>query len=590
MGLNFLGALGGVGKGVMIGADQIRRQEAHDATLAAQQQAQSYRDDMLKIQQDAAQRSGDEHGVRMDAAKKLQEEQDRAKTNQTLYTRIQSEYADRPEYEREQMYFDNALKLGVIRPDELTSSKNAYNGMVKRFGVEAFDEAVINGNPAKLQKLFKDQGLGDLQFDGRAFTVAGPAGTMSYDRRGLMQIHALNGVLEREAARQKAAIDAAKDQSIIDKNNRMYGMVQNPDGSVSYMGRPGGGGNGGKGAKSGNGSGKSADEAPSLVKNFKDPVQAQEFFQQRYAEGLTIDRGQGDTVTLPKGEAAAEAFRYADDLIGENPGLSLGNAGQIADEIIRYRHGMPTDKGVYAPQPYLDPKTLKWKTVMRSKDGIEVFYPSPVIQPTEQQVFDQEAKAAITMVDSGEATKFASYLKSPETLRAVAQALSNPAKRAAIEAAQPDFFRKLEILYTHTGLDGVVVPDIGLIQRRTNAQRIRGAGVSSPSAAAPATPGFNEADRQRAKERGVSHGERVGEKVAGVAREMGQGLEYALSGVGNFITGQDFGLNLAAFRESPGGSNAAALVKMLRANPELKKKLTDDELFDIQFIAKERIN
>lgn len=494
MALDFLGALGGVGKGVMIGADQMRRQEAHDATLAAQKEAKAYRDDMLQIQKDAAQRAGDVHGVRMDAAKRLQEEQERAKTNQTLYSRIQSEYGDRPEYEREQMYFDNALKMGILKPEELRASKTAYDGMVKKFGVEAFDEAVLNGNPAKLQKLFKDQGLGELAYDPQAgtFAVKTPQGSQVFKQRDLMQIHALNGVLEREQGRQQAGLSALKTQAEIGKINAEAGranrqyqdeVVHNPDGSVTIVpggsGRRSGGGNGGSRAAPGATGGQPA-ARDGL--GFKDQKDLQAWIAATIPDdGVAFKDASGADVTVGKAELLRDTESAFEQLMGANAerGLAPHIARDIALNVALAKRGRAGD-GQYVPVPQLNAETGQWENVVRSGDKIVARLPSAVVEPTPEQKFEQETAYASKLVDRF-GNKLAEVARDPQGREALMTGLRNPAVMQALgqKLGIPNLDRTLELLYAHTSLGDVILPDERLRQARAEVLKTRDAKAKS---------------------------------------------------------------------------------------------------------------
>lgn len=106
-----LDLLGGIGKGVMIGADQIRRQEAHDAGLTAQQEQQRLQrqqaDELSQHRQQQSQRLNESHEwTRNDRARQEQERQ-RQQDYQALYGEVASELGDDATPE--------AVSAGVLR-------------------------------------------------------------------------------------------------------------------------------------------------------------------------------------------------------------------------------------------------------------------------------------------------------------------------------------------------------------------------------------------------------------------------------------------------------------------------------------------
>lgn len=93
-----LDLLGGIGRGVMIGADQIRRQESHDASLAALQEQQRMQqqqaEEMTQQRQQQAARLDEQQGWQRTDRARQEEDRQRQSDYQALFTETAAELGE----------------------------------------------------------------------------------------------------------------------------------------------------------------------------------------------------------------------------------------------------------------------------------------------------------------------------------------------------------------------------------------------------------------------------------------------------------------------------------------------------------------
>lgn len=585
--------LGGIGAGLMQGVQFMNARRQADSQDA-------YRKQVLDNQATQLQMQRDLHNAKMGEIDLAKTERERAETLGKLRLGIEENYAALPDYERETMFIDNGLKTGLIKPEELSAAKKSYDGMIKVAGIEAFDQAVKFGNIAPLQGVFKSKGLGEITLDGDGFVINAGGKAARLDRNGLLQMSVMAGAHEREIARQKAAADAqkaaaelAKTNSERRKNDRMYGMVTNPDGTQSYIGR----GAGTPGAAGGNGS-----VAPTYAKlGFKDQGDMQDFVLKGIGdEGLSFSNGAGETSTIPKEEAALGIQQNFDLLADANPNLPPIMLRNIAQSVVLAEKGANLDGAQYVPTPALNMQTGKWESVIRSADKVVAKLPRAVIEPTPEQKLEQEGVFATRLVDSGVATKLTNMLKDkPEYVSKIARALNGDQQEAAaIEAASPGFLRQFQVLYTHTGLGGLVVPDQRLMDERSavqaeRAKLLQGGSDRSGKANQPA-PTFSQDEIARAQEAGgrdtpaVGVGEIIGEGVSAV----GEGIGLIGDAATGAVNERAFSIGLDAARKSGFRIKNVVdgLANMLEKNPRLAANMPESELWALSIAANRRLS
>lgn len=550
-----LDILGGIGKGIMIGADQIRQQEAHDANLQNQQAAQAHRAKLLEQQTQ-------QHEWKADAVKRLQTEQGKADTLGTLNNRVEEVYNDLPEHERKKKVLDAGTALNLYTPEQRKSAEDAYNGLVKTFGVEAYD-AALRGDVAPLRSVFQSKGLGDIDFDGKdTFTIRSADGSSStLSRAGLMQLPVMSGAYERalasqkaELARRQAEAEIAKTRAEAGRANRQYQdeVVHNPDGSVTVV--PGSGRRGG-GARSGSGAGDKPFDVIGTLKDYGDA------FGKSDLEEAAFDR--------PKG------YEYFTRIRSNNPGLMRTEDGQaialtVSRELARGQGQLSPEIGEdgrlnivanVGPQTYVLESGVSDDRLLRMSD----LQGKPLAQ-------DPSDVGRIYLQAFQNASQ-----RDPVAFRGAVMAVRDPGvlDQVRTEAANgdPDARRALQM--------------IAVIQR---AEQYASTLPQEPqkSETKKAAPVFSEEEKAVASRYGVD-AERKG--LPEYARAAAAYVSDKVGAVAAAAERNFFENTMKKIRGTshiePG--DAKSLVSAMRKNPELQKTVTDDELWALQVAANERI-
>ena len=303
----------------------------------------------------------------------------------------------------------------------------------------------------------------------------------------------------------------------------------------------------------------------------------------------------GDDVLIPRGQALRETERYLDSLMMANPQISGPVARDIALDMVKAKAGAAPASGSYIPTPQLNTTTGRWETAIKSGDKIVALVPSAVVEPTQEQVFDQESKWATSLVDSGDAAKLDAALKSTPELKArlVRAFNGDTAAAAALERTSPGIMRQFEVLHSHAGVGGIV-PDEALSRKRQSVQATRKAMLENGGNGAPVKkPGvpLSDADRKKAIELGAKQAISPVDAVVEGVCAIGKGVGAVGGWMADNAESKAFQLGLESsrlmgFRNK---TTANALADMIRKNPELKKQMTSEDIYRLQFAIDEQL-
>lgn len=204
-------ALGGIGKGVMIGADQIRQQEAHDAERRNREEALSLQRQQLestnKFRESQLGMQKESHGVQMDAAKRLQADQELSDWLNQQYRDIYSR-TDLDDWGKASTFAQSILPKA--KAEHIDAANKAAEGMRQKFGVAAVEQ-LKGGDVSGIQRILAQRAPGTtIKAGNGAYEIVGADGKVlqSIDRNGLMSMLALSDAYNQEAARAKAKIEA----------------------------------------------------------------------------------------------------------------------------------------------------------------------------------------------------------------------------------------------------------------------------------------------------------------------------------------------------------------------------------------------
>lgn len=511
--------LGGIGQGLMQGVGFIQQRRQMDENKALREQ-------QLEMQRQQLQMNQDLHNERMGQLNIAADERKRVDALGKLRMGIEENYADLPDYQREQMFIDNGLKTSLIKPDELAAAKKGYDGMVKVAGADAFDAAVQRGDVEPLRQVFKSKGLGDVSLDGNEFVITTGGKSSRIDRRGLMQMSLMSGAYERELQRQKAAAEAMKGQAEVSKTlaetnranadadlKRATAAGKNPvtiDDNGNTVPNPlyAGGSRKRAGASGAGSDGAGGGTYEAL--GFKNQGEMQKWIGEALPDGGDMRDAEGRAVSVPRDQLLRSTETNLDLLLRANTGIAAPVARDIAVSMALTRLGAPAGDGIYVPTPQLNAETGDWETVVRTGDKIVARVPSAVIEPTPEQVFEQESRYAERLSDQigVELTEIA---KNPKGREALSLAMRSPGAMAALEQklGVPNLGRKLEVLYAYTGLGGAVLPDQRLNAKRAEVLREREAAVKK-SASASSAPSFSQIWDELTKTAGQAASMRAG--------------------------------------------------------------------------------
>lgn len=596
--------LGGIGAGLMQGVQFINQRKQMDDNAAFRQQQMDNQRQQLQMQQEAFDIKKDEV-KRIDALGKLKNE-------------IVQQYPDATDpYHQSQLLIQKGVERDLFRGEELDNAYTARTKLRTEFGTQAYD-AALTGDIKPLQTLLGERGMAvDYTPDRSALNIWSANGPKDekgnpvpkqISMEGLMQLDAMGAVRERELARQKQTMEQQKFRAEFGKTQAETDRLR-ADAELkraAAAGRAGGmatgqGGGGGQGGVPASGRGGVGSSPTYAVMGFKNQGEMQDFVLKGIGdEGLSFTAADGSSSSIPKEEAVLGIQQNLDLLLDSNPSLPPVMARNIAQSMVLASKGANMEGAQYVPVPALNTQTGQWETVVRSADKVVAKFPTAIVEPTPAQKFEQEGVFARQLVDSGEAQKYATLLKDkPEYVAKIVRALNgNEQEAAAIEAASPGFLRKFQVLYAHTGLGGLVVPDHRLTSERAAIQaertKLLQSGASAGGEAEKVDAAFSPEEVERSRAAGgrdtpaVGAGEIIGKGVGAVGEGLGLIGDAAVGAVDQ----RAFSFGLDAARKTGFGvkSVVTSLADLLEKNPELASQMSSDEVWALSVAANRRLS
>lgn len=201
-----LGVTGGIGAGIMQGLQFMRQREGD----ARQKQALANQTELLGMQKQL-------YGEKMGELNRANEERMRTETRDALKTSIEANYADRPDYERAEMYRKYGAETGLFKPADLDVAVKVRDGLVQVAGPDAY-RALIAGDISPMQRVLATKGY-DIKADtkGGNYLVRMP-GSESYvpmSIQGIGQINEMATWRDQENAKAKTDLDRRKTEAEI---------------------------------------------------------------------------------------------------------------------------------------------------------------------------------------------------------------------------------------------------------------------------------------------------------------------------------------------------------------------------------------
>lgn len=598
--------LGGIGKGLMAGSEFIHRQRQADAQQAHRDQLLSNQQQQLQMQQDTLQIKKDELS-RLD---KLG----------TLKNELAQNYPEATDpYQRQQLFISEGVKRNLFRGDELDKAYDMRTKLRTQFGTQAYDSA-LTGDIKPLQTLLGERGISaDFTPDGKGINLWSaaskrdaqgnlqPIQTLSVE--GLQQLDAMGVVRERELARRKALQEGMKNQADVSKTlaetnranadadlKRATAAGKNPvtiDDNGNTVPNPlyAGGSRKRAGASGAGSDGAGGGTYEAL--GFKNQGEMQKWIGEALPDGGDMLDAEGRAVSVPRDQLLRSTETNLDLLLRANTGIAAPVARDIAVSMALTKLGAPAGDGTYVPTPQLNAESGEWETVVRTGDKIVAHVPSAVIEPTPEQVFEQESRYAERLSDQigVELTEIA---KNPKGREALSLAMRSPGAMAALEQklGVPNLGRKLEVLYAYTGLGGAVLPDQRLNDKRAEVIRKRGQIPVTEAQSRQMPVSLFSADEKRHAE-AIGAGRAIGATDVAQAglSVVGKGLHAVGSSTHDALMNRSFSLGLDAARKTNFRVRnvVESLAKMIRDNPQFRQELTDEDLFRLQFALDERL-
>ena len=228
------GVTGGIGAGIMQGLQFMRQREGD----ARQEQALANQTELLGMQKQF-------YGEKMGELNRANEERMRTETRDALKTSIEANYADRPDYERAEMYRKYGAETGLFKPADLDVAVKVRDGLVQVAGPDAY-RALIAGDISPMQRVLATKGY-DFKVDtkGGNYLVRMP-GSESYVPMSIQGVGQLNEMAtwrDQENAKAKTDLDRRKTEAEINLKNEQAGFYnRSPQDKLSLgIGGVGGG-------------------------------------------------------------------------------------------------------------------------------------------------------------------------------------------------------------------------------------------------------------------------------------------------------------------------------------------------------------
>ena len=201
-----LGVTGGIGAGIMQGLQFMRQREGD----ARQEQALQNQSELLNMQKQI-------HGEKMGELNRATEERMKAETRDTLKTSIEANYADRPDYERAEMYRKYGAETGVFKPADLDAAVKVRDGLVQVAGPDAY-RALIAGNISPMQRVLATKGY-DIKADANSgnylVRMPGSDSHVPMSIQGIGQINEMATYRDQEKTKANTALDRRKTEAEI---------------------------------------------------------------------------------------------------------------------------------------------------------------------------------------------------------------------------------------------------------------------------------------------------------------------------------------------------------------------------------------
>ena len=208
------GVTGGIGAGIMQGLQFMRQREGD----ARQEQALANQTEWLGMKKQL-------HGEKMGELNRANEERMKAETRETLKTSIEANYADRPDYERAEMYRKYGAETGLFKPADLDAAVKVRDGLVQVAGPDAY-RALIAGDIIPMQRVLATKGY-DFKADtkGGNYLVRMPGSDshVPMSIQGIGQLNEMATWRDQENANAKTALDLRKTEAEIGRINEQAG-------------------------------------------------------------------------------------------------------------------------------------------------------------------------------------------------------------------------------------------------------------------------------------------------------------------------------------------------------------------------------
>lgn len=448
-----LDIIGGIGKGLMQGSQFVQQQRQAE-------QANRFNEARL--------------GVMNEQMAQQKAERERVKN----LTGVYQKYGDKDWSDPATFDAMTREALPHMTPQELSAVQQQSAALRKIAGADAVNRFAYAGDLSGFQKAIDKRMPGaKLANEGGMLTITNPDGTKQNftDAKGLAAMVGMTDALERLQAIDAQKAEGFKDRVELD-NKMADTAAKRALAGVRNRAPAARGGSGGAGSRSGSGSSAQGQEVPPYarlgLKNQKDMA---EWLAKSLPEGgVSGVDANGNEVSIQGDQLLRETETNLSQLLGANPKLDPTKARDMAVSMAKAKAGFQLDDGHYIPVPQLNTETGEWQTAIRDDGKVIATVPSAVVEPTPEQVFEQESNYASQLSDQigVQLTKMA---RSPDGNKALMLAMRDPASANAVGAQLgiSNLSRKIEILYAYTGLGGAVIPDTRLQAKRAQVLRTR---------------------------------------------------------------------------------------------------------------------
>lgn len=228
--MSLLGITGAIGQGFMAGQNHIAQQDQNAANLKRTEQQMKF--DTARL------------GALNEETAFNKAERERVNSLAQIY----QEFGDKDWTDPEVHTAMTGKALQFMKPEEIAAVQQQSTALRQMAGSDAVDKFLFTNDLSGFGRALEQKMPGaTMEKRGQSIVITKPDGTTeSIDAKGLSVMLGMSGALARlqqhesvTAESQKAHLANRKTQSEINKNNRMYGTVTNPDGTTSTIGRAG---------------------------------------------------------------------------------------------------------------------------------------------------------------------------------------------------------------------------------------------------------------------------------------------------------------------------------------------------------------